>query len=187
MHAQVGSSEAILCQNQTERQRGIIRSPVSGVVIALHVDPGETVAASFNTPTLFVIAEDLSKMKLEVSVDEVDVGQIKEGQRASFTVDAFPGKTFPAAITRVDLGSNLTVQDASSSTTSSTTSSAGQVVSYAADLSVSNPTLELRPGMTATADIINSAQKDALPVPTAALRFTPPPDGPPPPTAKGGH
>ncbi|RIA37208.1 HlyD family secretion protein [Hephaestia caeni] len=172
--ANVASSEASLAQNQTQRQRAIIRSPVTGVVLARQVDPGQTVAASFNTPTLFVIAEDLSKMKLEVSVDEADVGQIKEGQRASFTVDAFPGKTFPAAITRVDLGSNLTVQDASSSTTSSTTSSAGQVVSYAADLSVSNPTLELRPGMTATADIITSEQKDALLVPNAALRFSPP-------------
>src|SRR3546814_19094782 len=125
-------------------------------------------------------------MKLEVSVDEADVGQIKEGQRASFTVDAFPGKTFPAAITRVDLGSNLTVQDASSSTTSSTTSSAGQVVSYAADLSVSNPTLELRPGMTATADIITSEQKDALLVTNAPLRFTPQTDGTPAASESGG-
>ncbi|MCM8731911.1 efflux RND transporter periplasmic adaptor subunit [Hephaestia sp. GCM10023244] len=171
--ANVTAAEASLAQNQTQRNRAIIRSPVTGVVLARQVDPGQTVAASFNTPTLFVIAEDLSKMKLEVSVDEADVGQIKQGQRATFTVDAFPGKTFPAEITRVDLGSNLTVQDASS-TTSSTASSTGQVVSYAADLSVSNPTLELRPGMTATADIITSEQKDALLVPNAALRFTPP-------------
>ena len=174
--ANVQASNASLAQNQTQRSRAIIRSPVTGVVLARQVDPGQTVAASFNTPTLFVIAEDLSKMKLEVSVDEADVGQIKQGQKASFTVDAFPGRTFPAAITRVDLGSNLTVQDAASSSSSSTASSAsstGQVVSYAADLSVANPTLELRPGMTATADIVTSQVNNALLVPNAALRFVP--------------
>ena len=174
--ANVQASNASLAQNQTQRSRAIIRSPVTGVVLARQVDPGQTVAASFNTPTLFVIAEDLSKMKLEVSVDEADVGQIKQGQKASFTVDAFPGRTFPAAITRVDLGSNLTVQDATSSSSSSTASSAsstGQVVSYAADLSVANPTLELRPGMTATADIVTSQVNNALLVPNAALRFVP--------------
>jgi Multidrug resistance efflux pump len=174
--ANVQASNASLAQNQTQRARAIIRSPVTGVVLARQVDPGQTVAASFNTPTLFVIAEDLSKMKLEVSVDEADVGQIKTGQKASFTVDAFPGRTFPAAITRVDLGSNLTVQDAtasSSSSTASSASSAGQVVSYAADLSVANPTLELRPGMTATADIVTSQVDNALLVPNAALRFVP--------------
>ncbi|MGN6620172.1 MAG: efflux RND transporter periplasmic adaptor subunit [Sphingomonas sp.] len=174
--ANVQASNASLAQNQTQRSRAIIRSPVTGVVLARQVDPGQTVAASFNTPTLFVIAEDLSKMKLEVSVDEADVGQIKQGQKASFTVDAFPGRTFPAAITRVDLGSNLTVQDATSSSPSSTASSAsstGQVVSYAADLSVANPTLELRPGMTATADIVTSQVNNALLVPNAALRFVP--------------
>ncbi|TPG13490.1 efflux RND transporter periplasmic adaptor subunit [Sphingomonas koreensis] len=174
--ANVGAAQATLAQNQTQRNRAIIRSPVNGVVLARQVDPGQTVAASFNTPTLFVIAQDLSKMKLEVSVDEADVGQIKAGQKASFTVDAFPGKTFPAQITRVDVGSNLTVQDAtasSSSSTGSTASTTGQVVSYAADLSVDNPTLELRPGMTATADIVTMQQDNVLLVPNAALRFVP--------------
>lgn len=174
--ANVQASNASLAQNETQRARAIIRSPVTGVVLARQVDPGQTVAASFNTPTLFVIAEDLTKMKLEVQVDEADVGQIKQGQRASFTVDAFPGRTFPAEITRVDLGSNLTVQDASSSSSTSTASSAansGQVVSYAADLSVANPTQELRPGMTATADIVTQQVDNALLVPNAALRFVP--------------
>ncbi|MGN6279811.1 MAG: efflux RND transporter periplasmic adaptor subunit [Sphingomonas sp.] len=175
--ANVQASNASLAQNETQRARAIIRSPVTGVVLARQVDPGQTVAASFNTPTLFVIAEDLTKMKLEVQVDEADVGQIKQGQKASFTVDAFPGRTFPAEITRVDLGSNLTVQDASSSSSSSTASSAasssGQVVSYAADLSVANPTQELRPGMTATADIVTQQVDHALLVPNAALRFVP--------------
>lgn len=171
--ANVVASEASLSQIQTQRARAVIRSPVSGVVLARQVDPGQTVAASFNTPTLFVIAEDLSRMKLEVSIDEADVGAVKEGQKASFTVDAFPGRTFPAAITRVDVGSNLSATTTSSSSTSSSTSSSGQVVSYAADLSVANPTLELRPGMTATADIVTSSRHDVLLVPNAALRFDP--------------
>ena len=107
--ANVVASRALLAQNQTQRARAIIRSPVTGVVLARQIDPGQTVASSFNTPTLFVIAEDLTKMKLEVAIDEADVGEVKIGQKASFTVDAFPGQTFPATISRVDLGSNLTV------------------------------------------------------------------------------
>lgn len=178
--ANVAAARANLSQNETQRQRAIIRSPVNGVVLARQVDPGQTVAASFNTPTLFVIAEDLSQMKLEVAIDEADVGEVKEGQKASFTVDAFPGRTFPATITRVDLGSNLTASaaSASSSGTASTTASTGQVVSYAADLTVANPTMELRPGMTATADIVTSDKKNVLLVPNAAFRFKP--------TAAGG-
>jgi HlyD family secretion protein len=173
--ANVVASEATLSQSQTQRARAIIRSPVSGVVLARQVDPGQTVAASFNTPTLFVIAEDLSEMKLEVAIDEADVGAVKERQKASFTVDAFPGKTFPAMITRVDIGSNLSASAASSSstTTTSTASSSGQVVSYAADLSVDNRGGQLRPGMTATADIVTSDRPNVLMIPNAALRFTP--------------
>jgi HlyD family secretion protein len=169
--ANVVASRATLAQSQTQRARAIIRSPVNGVVLARQVDPGQTVAASFSTPTLFVIAEDLSKMKLEVAIDEADVGSVQIGQKANFTVDAFPGKTFPATITRVDLGSNLTVSAASSTTTTTTTT--GQVVSYAADLTVANPTLQLRPGMTATADIVTSDKQNVLLVPNAALRFKP--------------
>ncbi|BCA64060.1 secretion protein HlyD [Sphingomonas sp. HMP9] len=174
--ANVVASRAALAQNQTQRARAIIRSPVTGVVLARQIDPGQTVAASFNTPTLFVIAEDLTKMKLEVAIDEADVGEVKIGQKASFTVDAFPGQTFPATITRVDLGSNLTVSSATSSTTTTTTST-GQVVSYAADLTVANPSLTLRPGMTATADIVTSDKRNVMLVPNAALRFKPSADG----------
>lgn len=173
--ANVLASQASLSQSQTQRARAIIRSPVSGVVLARQVDPGQTVAASFNTPTLFVIAEDLSAMKLEVSIDEADVGSVRQGQKATFTVDAFPGRTFPATITRVDIGSNLSATSASSSSSSSTStsSSSSQVVSYAADLSVANAKLELRPGMTATADIVTSDKQNVLLVPNAALRFSP--------------
>ncbi|MCP3734930.1 efflux RND transporter periplasmic adaptor subunit [Sphingomonas sp. RP10(2022)] len=170
--ANVAAARAALAQNQTQRARAVIRSPVNGVVLARQIDPGATVAASFNTPTLFVIAEDLSKMKLEVAIDEADVGEVKVGQKANFTVDAFPGRTFPATITRVDLGSNLTVS-AASSTTTTTTTATGQVVSYAADLTVANPSLQLRPGMTATADIVTSDRQNVLLVPNAALRFKP--------------
>ncbi|WP_375404363.1 efflux RND transporter periplasmic adaptor subunit [uncultured Sphingomonas sp.] len=169
--ANVTAARAQLAQSRTQRARAIIRSPVAGVVLARAVDPGQTVAASFNTPTLFVIAEDLTRMKLEVAIDEADVGAVQVGQRASFVVDAFPGRTFPAAITRVDLGSNLTVSSAAAST--ATTAATGQVVSYAADLSVANRGGVLRPGMTATADIVTSEKKGVLLVPNAAFRFRP--------------
>lgn len=171
--ANVAAARAQLAQSQTQRARAIIRSPVSGVVLARQVDPGQTVAASFNTPTLFVIAEDLTQMKLEVAIDEADVGAVQVGQKANFTVDAFPGRTFPAKITRVDLGSNLTVSAATASSSTTTTTATNQVVSYAADLTVANPTLQLRPGMTATADIVTSDKQNALLVPNAALRFKP--------------
>lgn len=171
--ANVLASKASLAQSQTQRARAIIRSPVSGVVLARQVDPGQTVAASFNTPTLFVIAEDLSEMKLEVAIDEADVGAVKEGQKATFTVDAFPGRTFPATITRVEIGSNLSVESASSSSSTGSSASSGQVVSYAADLSVDNTKLELRPGMTATADIVTADKRNVLLIPNTALRFKP--------------
>ena len=167
--ANVVSQQADLSSNLTQRSKAVIRSPVNGVVLARQIDAGQTVAASFNTPTLFVIAEDLSTMELQVAIDEADVGEVREGQKATFTVDAFPGRTFPATITRVDLGSNLSAQ----STTSTATTTSGQVVSYAAMLSVSNPELKLRPGMTATAEITTTFKPDVLLVPNAALRFAP--------------
>jgi len=165
--ANVVSAQASNSSNQTQRYKAVIRSSVNGVVLARQIEPGQTVAASFNTPTLFVIAQDLSQMKLQVAIDEADVGEVEAGQQASFTVDAFPGRTFPALIKRVDLGSNLSAQ----STTASTSSS--QVVSYAATLSVQNPDLKLRPGMTATADIHVDSRRNVLLVPNAALRFDP--------------
>jgi HlyD family secretion protein len=163
--ANVSSAMAQLNSAKTDMSKSTIRSPVTGVILSRQVDPGQTVAASFNTPTLFLIAEDLSKMDLEVKVDEADVGQVKQGQQAGFTVDAFPGKTFPANITRVNVGSN-------SSTTTAGAAASG-VISYSALLTVSNPDLTLRPGMTATATIITSQEKNVLMVPNAALRFEP--------------
>ncbi|TGX55047.1 efflux RND transporter periplasmic adaptor subunit [Sphingomonas gei] len=168
--ANVVAARAGLSSNETRRYKAVIRSPVNGVVLARQIDAGQTVAASFNTPTLFVIAEDLSAMELQVAIDEADVGSVKDGQLASFTVDAFPGKTFPATITRVDLGSNLSGQTA---TSTSTTATQSQVVSYAATLSVANADQQLRPGMTATAEIITKARPNVLLIPNAALRFKP--------------
>lgn len=178
--AQVTSQQAALRSAVTQRNKAIVRSPVNGVVLARQVEPGQTVAASFNTPTLFVIAEDLSAMELEVAIDEADVGQVQQGQKASFTVDAFPGKTFPAVIQRVDVGSNLSAQTSTTTTTSTT----AQVVSYGATLSVANPEQKLRPGMTATAEIITLQKNNVLLVPNAALRFTPSAGGQE--AAKGG-
>jgi HlyD family secretion protein len=167
--AQVAAANATLSSDRTQREYAVIRSPVSGVILSRQVDPGQTVAASFNTPTLFTIAEDLSRMKLDVAIDEADVGQVKAGQRAAFTVDAFPGRQFPATITRVNLGA--TSSNASSS--SATTSSASSVISYTASLQVANDDLTLRPGMTATATIDVQAAEGVLLVPNAALRFEP--------------
>ncbi len=166
--AQVASARAQLSSNEYNLVRSVIRSPVNGVVLARQVEPGQTVAASFNTPTLFVIAEDLTRMKLEVAIDEADVAEVRGGQSATFTVDAFPGQTFPATITRVDLGSNLSAQSATTPTTTT-----NQVVSYSATLSVANPDIRLRPGMTATADITTTQKTNVLLVPNAAFRFKP--------------
>ncbi len=165
--AAVAQARAALSSNETQLARASILSPVTGVVLSRSIEPGATVAASLNAPVLFKIAEDLSQMRLEVKVDEADVGQVTKGQRATFQVDAFPGRTFPALIERVDLGANA------STSTTTTTATAGSVVAYTARLTVDNRDLALRPGMTATADIVTAEKSDVLLVPNAALRFSP--------------
>ena len=167
--ANVAAARAVLSSDRTNLTKTVIRSPVNGVVLTRQIEPGQTVAASFNTPTLFIIAQDLARMKLPVAIDEADVGEVAEGQKAQFTVDAFPGESFAATITRVDLGSNLSA----TTTTATTTATSSQVVSYNANLSVDNTSLRLRPGMTATAEIVTKARPDVLLVPNAALRFKP--------------
>ncbi|HSG35457.1 MAG TPA: efflux RND transporter periplasmic adaptor subunit [Sphingomonadaceae bacterium] len=164
--ANVVSARASLSSAETQRSRAIIRSPVAGVVLARQVEPGQTVAASFNTPTLFVIAEDLSQMQLRVSIDEADVGNVRQGQEANFTVDAYPGRAFPAVVERVDLASN--------NTTTQEQAAANAVVVYEARLSVANSDGLLRPGMTATANIATESTGEQMLVPNAALRFRPP-------------
>ena len=170
--ADATSAAAQLSTAQTNRNRAIIVSPVSGVVLARQVEPGQTVAASFNTPTLFVIAQDLSQMQLRVSIDEADVGQVQAGQKASFTVDAYPGRRFPAVVERINLGSNNTA------TSTATAVQASQVVIYEARLSVANVNGLLRPGMTATANIATATTGLQMLVPNGALRFKPGAAGP---------
>ena len=168
--ANVVASQAQLSTAMTNRDRAVIRSPVSGVVLARQVEPGQTVAASFNTPTLFVIAEDLSAMQLRVAIDEADVGQVSAGQKADFTVDAYPGRRFPAAVERIDLASNNTATEASQQ---GAQQQANAVVAYEARLSVANADGLLRPGMTATATIRTESTGTRLLVPNGALRFDP--------------
>jgi len=165
--ANVTSAQAALSSSVTNRSRAVIRSPVAGVVLARQVEPGQTVAAAFNTPTLFVLAEDLSAMQLRVEIDEADVGQVRPGQKATFAVDAYPGKRFPAVVERIDLASSNTA------TSGSESSALGSVVSYEARLSVANVDGLLRPGMTATATISTENTGKQLLVPNSALRFDP--------------
>jgi HlyD family secretion protein len=172
--ANVASAQAQLSSANTNRDRAVIRSPVSGVVLARQVEPGQTVAASFNTPTLFVLAEDLSSMQLRVNVDEADVGQVHPGQRATFTVDAYPGRAFPATVERIDLASTNTATTAASGTNQAAAGGqANSVVNYEARLSVANADGLLRPGMTATATIATEKTPASLLVPNGALRFNP--------------
>ncbi|MEA3389996.1 efflux RND transporter periplasmic adaptor subunit [Sphingobium sp. CCH11-B1] len=171
--AQVSVSRAQLSSAQTNLSIAQIVSPVTGVVLSRDIEPGQTVAASLNAPVLFTIAEDLTKMEVEVAVDEADVGQVKDGQNATFSVDAFPGRTFPARVTRVNVGSNGSSSSSSSTASSTTASTTGTVVAYTAVLSVDNGDEILRPGMTATADIVTQELRDVLLVPNSALRFKP--------------
>ena len=156
--AAVSQAKALLEANETDLAKAVIRSPINGIVLVRSVEPGQTVAAAFQAPVLFSLAEDLTRMDLHVNVDEADIGKIREGQKATFTVAAYPNRTFTAQITQARYGSSTT---------------AG-VVTYETILKVANPDLALRPGMTATADITVKELKDALLVSGAALRFTPP-------------
>lgn len=155
--ADVGVAQADVTLNETNLAKARIASPINGVVLQRNVDPGQTVAASLQAPVLFSIAEDLKQMELQVNVDEADVGSVKPGQKANFTVDAYPGRRFPATIRDVRFASE-TVQG---------------VVTYKAVLNVDNSELLLRPGMTATAEIRSTEIPDTLLVANQALRFTP--------------
>lgn len=156
--AAVAQAQATLKSDRTNLGKATIKSPIDGIVLIRKVEPGQTVAASLQAPVLFTIAEDLSKMELRVDVDEADVSQVHPGQTAGFSVDAWPGRAFPATIERVGFGSQT--KDG--------------VVSYKAILQVSNQDLSLRPGMTATAEIQTAKHDNVILIPNAALRFTPP-------------
>lgn len=155
--AQVAQISALVQKDRTNLGYSIIRSPVSGVVVSREVDVGQTVAASFQTPTLFKIAQDLAKMQINSSYAEADIGSLKEGQQATFRVDAFPSRTFRGAVKQVRLNPT-TVQN---------------VVTYNVVIAVDNPDLVLMPGMTAYVSIVVAQRDDALLVPNAALRFRP--------------
>lgn len=164
--ASVAQARAQLSSAQINLGKATVFSPVTGVVLSRQIDPGQTVAASFTAPVLFTIAEDLGTMKLEVQVDEADVGLVKAGQTATFVVDAYPGQLFPARVERVDVGA----QGAGTATTSA---NASQVVTYTAVLSVQNDRLLLRPGMTATAEIVTETVTSRTLVANEALRWQP--------------
>ena len=156
--AGVAESRAGLSAAEIDLEKSVIRSPIDGIVLNRRVEPGQTVAASFQAPILFTLGRDLRRMDLTVYVSEADVGRVVEGQVASFTVDAWPEAEFEARVRKVSFGSQ-TIEN---------------VVSYEAELEVANDDLKLRPGMTATAVIRVAERESVLVVSNAALRFRPP-------------
>jgi HlyD family secretion protein len=156
--AVVKTREALLRKVKVDLERATIYAPIDGVVISRNVDVGQTVAASFNTPTLFLIANDLRKMQIEAMVSEADVGGVEVGQRVNFTVDAFPTRQFRGQVKQVRYAP-ITNQN---------------VVNYTTIVEVDNSDLKLRPGMTANATVVTAQRSAALRIPNAALRFRPP-------------
>lgn len=156
--ADVTLGEAALTEARNDLDKAVIRAPIKGIVLKRSAEVGQIVAATLNAPVLFTLAEDLARMDLQVAVDEADIGRVKSGQTAEFTVDAYPGQRFEATITSL----RYAPDDSDS------------VVTYTAVLSVSNEKLLLRPGMTATATITIAEETDALLIPVTALRYAPP-------------
>jgi HlyD family secretion protein len=155
--AQLAQARAQLEQATVNLSHTVITSPIDGVVVSRNVDVGQTVAASLQAPTLFTIANDLTKMQVLASVDEADVGQVREGIKANFTVDAFPGETFSGTVSQIRLNAQ----------------SLQNVVTYTAVVDVSNPELKLRPGMTTNITFPVAARENVIVTPNAALRFRP--------------
>jgi len=155
--AKIEQMAAILHQVDVDLANTDIRSPVDGVIIQRSVELGQTVAASLQSPTIFTIADDLRHMEIAVSVDETDVGRIKTGQKATFTVSAYPGREFEGTVKHVRLGSQTV----------------SNVVTYTGIVSIENPKMELLPGMTASVRIETDAHTDVLLAPNAALRWRP--------------
>lgn len=155
--AQSAQADAELASDRDNLRKAIVVSPIDGIVLERKVEPGQTVVASMQTPILFTMAEDLTNMKVIVSIDEADVGEVKENQKVDFTVDAHPDTKFRGIITQLRLNSQIV----------------NGVVTYDAVVKIKNDNLLLRPGMTATAKIITGTLNNVLTVPNAALRFTP--------------
>jgi HlyD family secretion protein len=158
--ARLEQAKAQLDATKVDLEYTIIKSPIDGVVINRNVNEGQTVAASFQSPVLFQIANDLTKMQVECSVDEADIGKVKEGQKVRFTVDAFPNDNFSGVVRQVRYSPEV-IQN---------------VVTYTTIVDVENPEMKLRPGMTATVSIVVGEAQNALRVPNSALRFQPPPE-----------
>ena len=155
--ASVAQARSQLESSKLDLSYAIIRSPMDGIVISRNMEVGQTVQASFSAPKIFEIANDLSKMQVECDVDEADVGKVKEGQIVRFTVDAFPDSPFIGTVNQVRFSPTVTQN----------------VVTYTTIVDVDNPELKLRPGMTATVNIITGEAKGVLRIPNSALRFTP--------------
>lgn len=155
--AQIAQAEATLKTAETNLRYTRIISPVDGIVVSRNVDVGQTVAASFQTPTLFTIAQDLTKMQINTNVDEADIGRVKTEMEVDFTVDAYPETTFRGKVYQVR-NAPISVQN---------------VVTYDVVVKVSNPDLKLKPGMTANVSIVTSTHSNVLKLPKAALRFNP--------------
>jgi HlyD family secretion protein len=156
--ALVKMREANVERARVDLSRATIYAPMDGVVITRKIESGQTVAASMNTPTLFIIANDLAKMQIEAAVAEADVGGVEEGQNVQFTVDAFPGRAFQGRVQQVRFAATTNQN----------------VVTYTTVVAVDNNDLKLRPGMTANARFITAERKNVLKVPNAAIRFRPP-------------
>ena len=160
------SSKAALAKAERNLGYATITSPIDGVVIDRAVEEGQTVAAGFETPTLFTIAADLTKMQVVADVDEADIGGVADGQRVTFTVDAFPDDIFEGRVEQIRLGS-------SSSTSSVTSTTTESVVTYEVVISADNPELKLKPRLTANINIYTQEKSGVLSVPAKALRFAP--------------
>ena len=158
MTAQIAQREALVRQIEVDIRNSEIKSPVDGVVVQRNVELGQTVASSLQSPTLFLIADDLRRMEIAANIDETDVGRIKPGQRVAFTVTAYPGRTFEGSVKQVRLGSQTVAN----------------VVIYTTIVSIENPRLELLPGMTANLRIETDRRENVVRIPNAALRWRPP-------------
>jgi HlyD family secretion protein len=155
--AGVKQAQAALESAETNLRYSTIRSPIDGIVISRNIDVGQTVAASLQAPTLFTIANDLRKMEVETNIDEADIGKIHEGQHATFTVDAYPDLPFDGVVTQIRLAPIIQQN----------------VVTYNVVISVDNPELKLKPGLTANVSILVDRRENVLKIPNAALRFHP--------------
>jgi len=155
--AGIKQKDAVLAQARVDLERTAIKAPVNGIVIKRSIEKGQTVAASLQSPELFIIAENLADMQVDTSIDEAEIGRIRDDQKVTFTVDAFPGRTFEGTVKRIRKSAQTV----------------SNVVTYMVEVSTANPEKELLPGMTANVRLVTDTREDVLRVPNAALRFKP--------------